>query len=133
MDQGLEGRSHGFRRTAVADVSAEPDGLIVLRFDQDCRITESAAAEVAAAHVALASGSRGPVLVDMRGVLSADRGTRELAAGPDVSAVTARLAILVGNPVTRVLGNFFLRVSAPKYPTRIFNDETLARAWLREA
>lgn len=133
MDQGVDGRGHGFRRTAVADVSAEPDGLIVLRFDQDCRITESAAAEVASAHVFLAAGARSPVLVDMRGVISADRGTRELAAGPGVSAVTARLAILVGNPVTRVLGNFFLRVSAPKYPTKIFNDETLARAWLREA
>ncbi len=132
MEEGAEGGGQGSRRTAVADVNAEADGTIVLRFDPDCRVDERDAVEVVATHVALARGSRRPVLADMRGMISADRGTRELAAGPDVTAATSRLAILVGNPVTRVIGNFFLRVSSPKYPTRIFSDETLARAWLRE-
>jgi len=132
MDLGSNGGGHGSRQTSVANVSAEADGTIVLRFITECRLDEAAAAEVVTAHVELAAGARRPVLADVRGLISADRGSRQLAAGPDVSAATARLAILVGNPVTRVLGNFFLRVSAPKYPTHIFNDEDRAREWLRK-
>jgi hypothetical protein len=42
------------------------------------------------------------------------------------------MAVLVGDPLSRMLGNFFLRVSRPAYPTRIFTDEAAARRWLAE-
>ncbi len=37
------------------------------------------------------------------------------------------MAILVENPVSRVLGNLFIRVRRPGYPTRMFSDEGSAR------
>jgi hypothetical protein len=114
----------------MADVFAEPDGTIVLRFHPRCMLDEAGAAEVVRAHVSMADGVRRPVLVDARGLIAADRAARQLAVGADVNAITSRMAILVGTPVTRVLGNFFLRVTAPRYPTQIFSDEARARAWL---
>jgi hypothetical protein len=113
-------------------VYAESDGTVVLRFRDTVRLSRELTAEVTRAHIAAASGQKRPVLADVRGLVSADRASRELAAGADVEAVTLCMAILVGNPVTRVLGNFFLRVTTPRYPTRIFSDERLARAWLKE-
>lgn len=38
----------------------------------------------------------------------------------------------MGTPVTRVIASFSLRVVTPGYPTRIFDDEAAARAWLLE-
>ena len=115
-----------------ADAFLEPDGTIVLRFHPGSRLVAELAEEVVRAHVELARGQRRPVLADVRGLVSADRGSRQLAASPEVAAATARLAIVVGNPVTRTLGNFFIRVTTPSYPTRLFADERLAREWLRE-
>ncbi len=115
-----------------ADVFSELDGTVVLRFHSECRLSEAQAAAVAREHVRAARGEKRPVLADVRGLIAADRGSRQVAAGPEVSAITLRMAILVDNPLTRVLGNFFLRVTTPEYPTRIFNDEARARAWLRE-
>jgi hypothetical protein len=117
---------------AGTDAYAEPDGTIVMRYHPGVRLTATLTAQVAAAHIRLAAGQKRPVLADVRGLVSADRASREIAASAAVAAATWRLAILVENPVTRVLGNFFLRVSAPAYPTRIFDDEAVARAWLKE-
>jgi hypothetical protein len=112
---------------AIADVSIESDGTLVVRFRPQAR-----AVGEQGAHAAAAGGRKRRTLVDARGVAATDRATRQLAAGPLLEAVTSRMAVLVGNPVSRTLGNFFLRVARPAYPTRIFSDEGAARRWLSE-
>jgi hypothetical protein len=119
-------------RTAAADVWVEEDGTLVLRFRQQTNLVGERGAEVARAHVAAANGRKLRTLADVRGIVANDRQTRQLAAGPAIAAVTLRMAVLVGDPLSRTLGNFFLRVSRPAYPTRIFTDEAAARRWLAE-
>lgn len=116
-----------------AEVFLEPDGTLVLRFHHGSRLDATLTREVTRAHVELAQGQPRHVLADVRGLVSVDRASRQLAASPDVTAATSRMAIVVGNPVTRTLGNFFIRVTTPRYPTRLFADERLARQWLRES
>jgi len=117
----------------VATVHAEADGTVVLVFAEGCRLDAVNTAPVVEAHVAAAHGQKRPTLADVRGLRSATREARELAAGPPVAAITSRMALIVGNPVTRTLGNFFLMVTSPKYPTRLFTDVAAARPWLRAA
>jgi hypothetical protein len=119
--------------TSIADVIAEPDSTVVLRFFPGSRATAETAAEVARAHVAAARGRKCPALADLRGMHSSDRAAREVGAGPDVVAITSHMAVLVGSPMTSIIGNFFLRVTRPAYRTRLFTDEGAARRWLREA
>jgi hypothetical protein len=119
--------------TAVADVFTELDGTVVLRFLADSHVTAEATPAVIRAQISAAHGRQRPTLADVRGMASNERASRELAAGPEIAAVTSRMAILVGNPVSRIFGNFFMRVTRPAYPTRIFTDEASARRWLSEA
>jgi hypothetical protein len=121
--------SHGQK---VARVGAEPDGTVVLVFEPGCQLDAENTVGVVRAHIAAAAGQKRPTLADLRGMRSATREARELGAAADVVAITLRMAILVGNPVTRVLGNFFMLVTSPKYPTKVFTEEAAARAWLRE-
>jgi hypothetical protein len=125
------------RRPAIAprsaDAFAEPDGTIVLRFHSGSRLDAALTTEVVRAHVELAQGHKCPVLADVRGLVSVDRPSRQLAASAEAVGATSRMAIIVGNPVTRTLGNFFIRVTTPSYPTRLFADERPAREWLRES
>lgn len=115
----------------VATVQAEADGTVVLVFAEGCRLDAANTAPVVQAHIAAAAEQKRPTLADVRGMRSATREARELAAGPGVAAITSRMAVIVGNPLTRTLGNFFMVVTSPKYPTRLFTDEAPARAWLR--
>ncbi len=126
-----EGQGSPGGHPASAEVHAEQDGTVVIRFHQGTRLSAPLTEEVVRAHIRLARGQKRPVLADVRGLVSADRASRELAASASIVAVSSRMAIVVGNPVTRMLGNFFLRVTTPAYPTRIFDDEERARAWLK--
>ena len=119
--------------TSVADVYTEPDGTVVLRFLAGSRVTAEATPAVIRAQISAARGGKRPTLADVRGIGSNDRAARELAAGPEIVAATLRMALLVENPVSRIFGNFFLRVTRPAYPVRIFTDEASARRWLSEA
>jgi hypothetical protein len=133
VPSGGEQRKLEAIHTSVADVFAEPDGTVVLRFLQGSHVTAQATLAVVHAQIAAAQGGKRPTLADVRGIAINDRAARELAAGPEIVAVTSRMAVLVGNPVSRILGNFFLRVTRPAYPARLFTDEASARRWLSEA
>jgi hypothetical protein len=117
----------------VASVATEPDGTVVLVFESGCRLDADNTLGVMRAHIAAAAGMKRPTFADVRGMRSVTREARELAASDEIVAVTSRMAILVGNPVSRVLGNFFLVVTSPKYPTKIFSEEAAAWNWLRES
>ena len=44
--------------------------------------------------------------------------------------VWSETALVVGSPVSRVIGNFFVGLNRPKYPLRLFDDQEFATAWL---
>ena len=76
-------------------------------------------------------GRRGPLLVDLRGTAAASREARAYFAGPETAKVVSAVALLVGSPISSVIGNFFLRLNQPRYPTRLFTDEAEALPWLK--
>jgi hypothetical protein len=115
--------------TRAAEISVEPDGLVLIRIKEGLDLEAEHMREVLEARFALAP-SAAPVLVDARRVRSMTREAQEISAAPDVRPFTARLAVLVGSPVSVVLGNFFMVIVRPPYPTRLFRDEARARAWL---
>ncbi len=79
---------------------------------------------------ALSGGQARPVLVDLHAMGSQDRRSRAefVRRGDLVSAV----AIVVGTPLSRIMSNFFLAANQPVAPTRLFEDEGAAVAWLKE-
>lgn len=78
----------------------------------------------------LTQGRRVAVLVDASEVGSQDRETRALYAGSEAFAFTSACAIVVGSPVSRILGSFFLGFNKPLYPTRLFSSRQEAERWL---
>lgn len=115
--------------TRAADLLLEESGILVIRF-KPARLDAELTGQVLQMHVELAQGQRHPTLADLRQVVSDDRAARQLATGPEARSVISKLALLVGKPTTRVIGNFLIRVARPEYPTRLFGDEALARGWL---
>lgn len=77
----------------------------------------------------MAEASRGAdcrCLVDVRRVVGSTPTTRRMVPEPNVK----RLAILVGNPVTKVLARAYLGVVGTPIPIRIFRDADKAMGWL---
>jgi hypothetical protein len=80
----------------------------------------------------LSGGKAVPALVDIREIAFADREATSFLAGAEVARVTKAAAALVDSPMSRYLGNFFIRFYRPPYPTRLFTSEEEALKWLKE-
>jgi hypothetical protein len=80
----------------------------------------------------LAENQPVPVLADFRGVRSFSREARRLASNPEITRKPTALALVVGNPVTRVIGTFGTRIQRPSFPVRLFTDPAVALAWAKQ-
>ena len=98
-----------------------PDHLAGAPFTQDDAL---AAQEVLEPFVETVSSLL--TLVDIRGIRRSTSQARRVHPNPK----TARLALLVGSPVSRMLGNAYLGINKLPCPTKLFTDMERAAEWL---
>ena len=105
-----------------------PDGIVQLVWVPATVMSFEDAIAAIDAMAKLTGGQRCPLLADAHDAGPQDRSARaEFARRGDlVSAV----AILAGTPLSRLVGSFFIAVSKPMAPTRLFDDESSALTWL---
>ena len=105
-----------------------PDGIVQLAWTPRLDVLLEDAVAAFTALAPLTGGRATPLLVDMREVGQLDRAARlEFARRYDtVSAV----ALVVGTPLTRMIGNLFMRMNKPLTPTKMFDKEAPAVEWL---
>ena len=106
------------------------DGIVQLVWARGTAIVLEDAIAAIEAMAQLTGGRRSPLLVDTHDTGPQDRPARtEFTRRDDlVSAV----ALIVGTPLSRMMGDFFVSVSRPVAPTRLFDNEESAVAWLQE-
>jgi hypothetical protein len=90
------------------------------------------AKQILAASQQLMQGTPRPMLVDLRKIRSHSREARQYYARPEASGSTRAAAILVGSPVSRMIGNFALGFNKMAVPTKLFTSEAEALDWLKE-
>jgi hypothetical protein len=81
--------------------------------------------------VRLSGGKKIPVFDDIRGVKSITREARLFTSSAEAVQVSQAAALLIGSPVSSIIGNFFLGINKPPYPTRLFTSEEAAIKWLK--
>lgn len=79
----------------------------------------------------LCKGVPRPMVADMSGLLSAPRPVREFYAGSEAAESVRCVALVSKSPVSFAIGNFWLRISPPPYPTRLFRSRAEALKWAR--
>lgn len=108
----------------------DPRGFVRATMRDDVEMNLADAKEALAATAALADNARARVLVDTRRQRYQTKEARDHFVSAEAERVSSRVALLVGSPVSRMIGNFFLRRQEHRSPTRLFSDEEEAVAWL---
>ena len=119
-------------RTGLSDIWLGDDGIIRSIVIPGGVGTLETAKEAVVAYRKLGKGIARPVFMDGRNIKSVDRPSRVYAASEEASSVISALAVLIESPLSRMLSNFFLKVSKPSYPTQLFTSEVKAMEWLRQ-
>ena len=107
-----------------------PDGIVQVVWVSRVTVLLEDATATLEAMAQLTGGRRSPLLVDMRDTGPQDRPTR--AAWTSRSDLQSAVALIVGTPLSRLLGNLLLMVDKPQFPVRLFDSEASAVAWLKE-
>lgn len=117
--------------TATAEHWLSGDGILWVHHTGKSQVLADAQGNVAASRRA-AQGRRWPMLVDMSGIKQLDREARREYSKTDNAETITACAVVVGNPLNRMIGNFFLGFHHPAVPTRLFDTRQAAAAWLRK-
>ena len=107
------------------------DGIVRIIWIPDAEVTLADAQETMAAYLRVGKGKRRPLLVDTKTMKSLAREARHYYASEEAARVASAVAVIVGTPVSRVLGNFYLGLSNPRLPSRLFSLEDEALEWLK--
>jgi hypothetical protein len=70
------------------------------------------------------------LLADIRALRGVSLGVRTHMSSERAGRYLARVALVADNPLTRTIGNFFMRLNRPPFPVRIFDGEDEALRWL---
>lgn len=121
----------GARRTPAATLWVDADGIHRVRLEPVRELTLAHARAMHEARLALGPTGRGRlVLVDIAHRPRPTREARAFTTSPEALALTGAMALVTRSAVIHHLGNAFLAVTRPDFPTRIFRDEDAAVAWL---
>ena len=116
--------------TEVAKVWLGEDGIIRIVNLPGVEVTLENITEINRHLKKLSKGKKVPVFNDIRGVKSITREARLFASGEKSAQVSSAAALLIGSPLSKVIGNFFMGINKPPYPTKLFTSEKKALEWL---
>jgi len=105
--------------------------MFVLKKTTRRELDIEAAKKIIADSLLFTEGKIYPVMNDIKNMPSHTREVREFFAGQGSRSAKAN-AILVSSTFNRVMANFFLSLSKPLIPTKIFNDRNKAAEWLEK-
>lgn len=118
-------------KTSIGEMWLDDDGIIREKVNEGSVIDLDVAREEIAAYSTLCKGKKRAVLVDIRGVKSVSAEARSHLAGEEGAKVTRAAALLIGNPLSRIMGNFFQGLNKTSFPSKLFKSEEEALMWLR--
>lgn len=73
-----------------------------------------------------------PLLCDLTNVVRITQECRRHFSSAEHALTYSRCALIVTNPISRIIGNFFLGFNKPVRPIRMFTSREEGLAWLKE-
>jgi len=103
--------------------------IMYAKYVDDLHLSLDVAKTCVEGRIFFSKGKSFPLLVDMTGIKSTTREARQYMASIGATLVTAG-ALITGSPVSRTIGNIFLKIDRPPVPVKLFTSKEKAREWL---
>lgn len=99
---------------------------------KDSEINLDDALENTKAVLKVSDGTKYPMLVDTREIRSISKEARDHFSMRNRNGNVNSIAILIGSPISVVVGNFFMGLNKPAVPTKLFTTPEKAFKWLEK-
>ncbi|MDH5607044.1 MAG: hypothetical protein OEY93_09160 [Anaerolineae bacterium] len=118
-------------KTNTADVWLDEEGIVWIE-NHVPAITQKEVEENFQAVWEIGGHIQRPVINLIEGITLVDKETRDYGAGEDAQRILSAMALVAKNRLSVVVGNFFINVSNPTYPTKLFTSQAAALEWLEQ-
>ena len=108
------------------------DGILRCICQPGIAIELSAAKEQTDTAKSLSGDKHRPILVDIRDIRFIDKESRTHYSSQEIADGFVATGLVVGSPVSRMIGTFFLGLNKALLPTKIFSNEAEAIEWLKQ-
>jgi len=119
-------------KTRTASIWLDEQCIIHSVSNDDAELTLEDAIENLVGMKSIATKIPAFVLSDIRNISSASKEHRDYFSSEKAAEVFAAVAILISSPLSKVLGNIFLKINKPPFIGKLFTSETEAMKWLNE-
>jgi len=111
---------------AIVELS---NGIIVGTLKPDI-VDKLIAQKAVISRLELSHGKSFPFLINIKSVKTVTKEARDFLASEEGCKGVTAASILIDSVIGSMIGNFFIRISKPLVPTRLFTNEEDAKKWL---
>lgn len=124
-------QDHVIYNTSKGHVYIDQQGILIQTYEDNIELTFSDALEDFNLYASLCETRKRPVLVDIRNIKSVDLKARAYYSGEEATKYLKAAALVISNPVSRVIGNFYMGINKTVFPFRLFTKTEDAIKWLK--
>ncbi|WP_333696014.1 DUF7793 family protein [Flavobacterium sp.] len=106
------------------------NGILFFEYKPDTILNLNVAKRVVADRIQFQNEKYYPVLCDIRGIIDTDKSGRDYLAQSG-SLLTKAVGLIVHQKVSLTISNFYLQVSKPTVPTKLFTTKEEGIAYLK--
>ena len=121
------------QKTSQGEVWMDKDGFLYQDYPPGTEITiENSLEELKIYRTTCCKETRRPIIVDISNIKTVSKESRDIYSSEEMGDTVSAAALIVSNPVSRIMGNFYMGISKTKMPVRMFTRVDEAKKWLKD-
>ena len=118
--------------TKKGQVYIDKHGILIQTYIKNTDLTLEDAQADFDSYSGLCKECKLPVLIDMENVRSVEREARAFYSSEEAKNYITAAALLITNPVNRIIGNFYMGLNKTAFPFRLFTEKEKTIQWLKK-
>ena len=121
------------KKTSQGEVWMDEDGILYQDYPPGTELKlEDSLGELKIYRTNFCKTVRRPIVVDISNVKTVSKESRDIYSSEEMGGIISAAALIVSNPVSRIMGNFYMGISKTKMPIRMFTGTRDAKNWLKD-
>ena len=108
------------------------NGIVFGEYKNNLDIDLNAAKQIVELRLAISKGKSYPLFIDARNARSSTKAARDYLASTEATHDIKAGAFYVDSSLNKIIVNFFLSISKPNVPTKLFTNKEDAIKWLQQ-
>jgi len=121
------------QKTSQGEVWMDEDGVLYQDYPPGTEINiEDSLGELSIYRSTYCKEVKRPIIVDLSNIKRVSKESRDMYSSEEMGDTISAAALIVSNPVSRILGNFYMGISKTRMPVRMFASSSDAKDWLMD-